>query len=179
MRKHERKQKTTKQATITIASDDLIYRYRRGFGLDNLQRFRLLYIAYPPDQIYATLSRISFLDKSTKKSSTPSRNFVSSVLPKKTSGPFSLNSIAACFPLPWSVYVRLLSVKNEYAHQFYETEALRGGWLVRQLDRQINSQFYERTALSNNKAAMLARGQKALPKEKLIAEELKKMQKLF
>jgi hypothetical protein len=28
--------------------------------------------------------------------------------------------------------------------EFYETEALRGGWSVRQLDRQINSLFYER-----------------------------------
>jgi predicted nuclease of restriction endonuclease-like (RecB) superfamily len=52
-------------------------------------------------------------------------------------------------------------VKNENARQFYETEALRGGWSVRQLARQINSQFYERTALSKNKAAMLSKGQKA------------------
>ena len=34
------------------------------------------------------------------------------------------------------------------ARAFYETEALRGGWTVRQLGRQIDSQFYERTALS-------------------------------
>lgn len=38
---------------------------------------------------------------------------------------------------------------------FYETEALRGGWSVRQLDRQISTLFYERTALSKNKAARL------------------------
>jgi len=48
--------------------------------------------------------------------------------------------LAACFPLPWSAYVRLLSLKNDDARHFYETEALRGGWSVRQLDRQINSQ---------------------------------------
>ena len=45
--------------------------------------------------------------------------------------------------------------------RFYETEALRGGWSVRQLDRQIDSQFYERTALSRNKAAMLRKGAEA------------------
>jgi predicted nuclease of restriction endonuclease-like (RecB) superfamily len=45
------------------------------------------------------------------------------------------------------------------ARAFYEAEALRGGWSVRQLDRQIGSQFYERTALSKNKAAMLEKGQ--------------------
>ena len=69
----------------------------------------------------------------------------------------SLTSVASHFPLPWSAYVRLLSVKNMRARTFYEAEALRGGWSVRQLDRQINSQFYERTARSMNKAAMLTR----------------------
>jgi len=43
----------------------------------------------------------------------------------------------------------------EHARRFYETETLRAGWSVRRLDRQIQSQFYERTALSRNKAAML------------------------
>jgi len=70
-----------------------------------------------------------------------------------------LNAMAKTFPLPWSAYVRLLSVKNEAARRFYETEALRCGWSVRQLDRQVNSQFYERTALSKNKAAMLQQGE--------------------
>jgi len=50
-----------------------------------------------------------------------------------------LAELAQAFPLPWSHYVRLLSVKNEHARAFYETEALRGGWTIRQLDRQIGS----------------------------------------
>jgi predicted nuclease of restriction endonuclease-like (RecB) superfamily len=81
-----------------------------------------------------------------------------------------VQSVATYFHLPWSAYVRLLSVKNENARRFYETEALRGGWSVRQLDRQINSQFYERTALSKNKAAMLTRGQKARPEDRVPPE---------
>src|SRR5207253_2624214 len=72
---------------------------------------------------------------------------------------------AVRFPLPWSHYVKLLGVKNPEARAFYEAEALRGGWSVRQLDRQINSQFYERTALSCNKAAMLKKGTRALPED--------------
>ena len=67
--------------------------------------------------------------------------------------------------------MRLLSVNNTHAREFYETEALRGGWSVRQLDRQINSQFYERTALSKNKAAMLTRGRKAWPEDRVLPEE--------
>ncbi|WP_445234198.1 PDDEXK nuclease domain-containing protein [Duganella rhizosphaerae] len=57
--------------------------------------------------------------------------------------------------LPWSAYVRLMSVKTSAARLFYETEALRGGWSVRQLDRQVNSQFYERTVLSRNQTKMV------------------------
>lgn len=57
--------------------------------------------------------------------------------------------------MPWSTYVRLLSVKNADTRSFYEKETLRCGWSVRQLERQIATQFYERTLLSHDKSAML------------------------
>ena len=79
--------------------------------------------------------------------------------------------LVAAFPLPWSAYVRLLSVKNPNARQFYEAEALRGGWSVRQLDRQISSQFYERTALSKDKAKMLKQGAQPQPTDALLPEQ--------
>ena len=50
-----------------------------------------------------------------------------------------LARLATRFPLPWSHYVRLLSVEDLDARLFYEAEGLRGGWTVRQLDRQIES----------------------------------------
>jgi predicted nuclease of restriction endonuclease-like (RecB) superfamily len=78
---------------------------------------------------------------------------------------------AKALPLPWSHDVRLLAVKNSSARSFYEAEALRGGWSHRQLDRQIQSQFYERTALSTNKAGMLAKGQVAEPGDAVSADE--------
>jgi predicted nuclease of restriction endonuclease-like (RecB) superfamily len=76
------------------------------------------------------------------------------------------------FPLPWSHYVRLTSVKDDFARAFYEDEAIRGGWSVRQLDQQIASQFYERTALSRNKEAMLLKGREPTPEDRVAAEEL-------
>ena len=81
------------------------------------------------------------------------------------------DDLLSAFPLPWSAYVRLLSVRNESARDFYETEALRGGWSVRQLDRQIGSQFYERTALSKNRTAMLTRGQQERPEDPALPGE--------
>jgi predicted nuclease of restriction endonuclease-like (RecB) superfamily len=82
-----------------------------------------------------------------------------------------LGNIARSFPLPWTHYVRLLRVKNPLACEFYSREALAGGWSVRQLHRQINSQFYERTALSKDKAAMLLKGEKPRSEDAVSAEE--------
>ena len=55
------------------------------------------------------------------------------------------------FPLPWSHYVRLLAIDDPRKRDFYEKEAQKGGWSVRQLDRQINAMLYERLALSRQK----------------------------
>jgi predicted nuclease of restriction endonuclease-like (RecB) superfamily len=79
--------------------------------------------------------------------------------------------LSARFPLPWSHYVRLLTVENESARAFYEQEALLGGWTVRQLDRQISTLFYERTALSRNKAAMLTKHNRRKKSDQVTIEE--------
>lgn len=120
------------KAIIERLSSDLSSKFGRGFSRQNLQQMRQFYLSFLSERICQT-----------------------------PSGESTLAQMASCFPLPWSAYVRLLAVKNEHARQFYETEALQGGWSVRQLDRQINSQFYERTALSKNKASMLAKGSQA------------------
>lgn len=137
-------------------SVDLGKRYGRGFGVDNLQRFRSFYLIYSSDRIYATLSRKLHDENQIEKYSTslrisqarstdkPDGSIVQTLsgISPTPSAELSPVDIARCFPLPWSAYVRLLGVKNELARKIYETEALRGGWSVRQLDRQINSQFY-------------------------------------
>jgi len=62
-------------------------------------------------------------------------------------------------------------IKEDDTRKFYESEALRSGWSVRQLDRQISSQFYERTLLSKNKSVMLKKGEKPLPEDIVTPEE--------
>ena len=133
---------------------DLTQRFGRGFSRQNIQYMRLFYVSYPSDQIRQVLS--GKLARSPRRRIRPTPSGKSDT----TSIEIRLGELLAAFPLPWSAYVRLLSVKNTSAREFYGAEALRGGWSVRQLDRQINSQFYERTALSKNKAAMLTEGQK-------------------
>jgi predicted nuclease of restriction endonuclease-like (RecB) superfamily len=125
------------------------------------------------EKIVQTLSgqseKSQTLSSNSEKSETLSR--ISLNISHTPSAELTLIQIAQRFPLPWSHYVSLLSCKNENARKFYEDEALRGGWTVRQLKRQINSKFYERTALSKDKAAMLKKGEKALPEDFVSAEE--------
>ena len=52
----------------------------------------------------------------------------------------------------------LLKVENDDARAFYETEAAAAHWATRELERQINSFFFERTALSKQKRQMLEQG---------------------
>ena len=59
-----------REALLEKLSVDLASRYGRGFGVDNLQRFRAFYLVYPPNRIYATMSRKSGLDQSDKKYAT-------------------------------------------------------------------------------------------------------------
>ncbi|EVT85388.1 hypothetical protein Z046_11745 [Pseudomonas aeruginosa VRFPA09] len=143
---------------IARLSADLTERFGRGFSADNLENMRRFFLAYPWSAISETLSRKSGNELAAGKSEAVSRKL-------------ALSELAQVFPLPWSAYVRLLSVKDDHARRFYEAEALRGGWSVRQLDRQIGSQFYERTALSRDKAAMLAKGTVPKPADAVTPDD--------
>jgi predicted nuclease of restriction endonuclease-like (RecB) superfamily len=141
---------------IEQLSGDLTRQFGRGFGRANLRQMRAFYRAWPEPQIRQTLSG----------------EFASASDFNAIDGVSSITSIlAGRFALPWSAYVRLLSVKRPEARSFYEAEALRLGWSVRQLDRQIGSQFYERIALSQNKAAMLEKAETSQPGDTVTPEE--------
>jgi predicted nuclease of restriction endonuclease-like (RecB) superfamily len=150
------------KALIERLAADLSARFGRGFGERNLLQMRAFYLAYP--QIPQTASAES------RALSVPRKAQTVSALSTHLRG---WHVPPDAFPLPWSHYVRLLSVRNSEARRFYETEALRGGWSIRQLDRQIGSQFYERTALSRNKAALLRRTGRKPDDEVTPEEELK------
>lgn len=52
--------------------------------------------------------------------------------------------------LSWTHYRLLLKVENEKARQFYLDECAKSGWSTRQLERQINSFYYERLLSSQD-----------------------------
>ncbi|HEY9628042.1 MAG TPA: PDDEXK nuclease domain-containing protein [Coleofasciculaceae cyanobacterium] len=129
---------------IDRLAKDLSEQFGRGFQRSNLFQMRSFYLTYP---------------------------HIGQSFPPEKLSPEIFQTLSGKFPLPWSHYVKLLSVKSAEARSFYEAEALRGGWSVRQLTRQINTQYYERALLSRNKAAMLEKGSALRPEDAVTPEE--------
>lgn len=65
--------------------------------------------------------------------------------------------------LTWTHYKLLIRIDNEHKREYYLLESANNNWTARQLERQVNSQLYERLLLSNDKENVLAvaRGEKA------------------
>ena len=111
------------QALLKRLAQDLTARLGRGFSERNIRQMRQFYLGWPnPQTVSAELTDAGIRQ-------TPSAKSVS--WPR--------------FPLPWSHYVRLLSITDHNARGYYEREALLGGWSARQLDRQVASLAYQRT----------------------------------
>lgn len=135
---------------------DLTARFGRGFGRSNLSQIRAFYLAYP-NILQAPPGELSAGEAPEILQAAP--------------GESELRHVASRLLLPWTHYVQLLAVKSELGRKFYEDEALRGGWTYRQLKRQIDSMFYERTAMSRKKGAMLVKGQVRRPEDVVTPEE--------
>ncbi|MBO7322276.1 MAG: DUF1016 family protein [Bacteroidales bacterium] len=58
--------------------------------------------------------------------------------------------------LNWSQYKLLIAIPDEYKREYYQLEAVNNCWTKRELERQINTQLYERLLLSNDKESVLA-----------------------
>ena len=149
---------------------DLTATHGRGHGVVNLAQMRRCYLSWPTEYFWTVSENIdktlccnglhTFLASSDSSRSRPSWAH--------------LHSLTSRFLLPWSAYVRLLGVKDAGARRFHEAEALRGGWTVRQLDRQIDSMFYERTALSGDQAKLLRDGARSRPADSDTSESMVK-----
>ena len=58
--------------------------------------------------------------------------------------------------LNWFQYKMLIAIPNPDKREYYELETVNNAWNGRELERQINSQLYERLLLSNDKESVLA-----------------------
>lgn len=78
-----------------------------------------------------------------------------------------------CLELSWSHYRLLMRVPDEQARTFYMEECVKSAWSVRQLERQINTMYYQRILASQDKVAVSKEIQTTEPKpeyEKIIKD---------
>ena len=66
--------------------------------------------------------------------------------------------------LSWTHYRHLIRIDNQYKRDFYIAESVKNNWTARQMERQINSQLFERLLLSNDKESVLAQVKKGMEK---------------
>lgn len=108
-------------------SADLTGKFGRGFSRVNLQQMRQFYLGWEICQTLSGKSEVRV--KCDVPAAEPGSQKLSTLSAISSPAPASLLD---AFPLPWSHYVRLMSVKDDFARWFYEDEAVRGGWSVRQ-----------------------------------------------
>ncbi|MEI7947172.1 MAG: PDDEXK nuclease domain-containing protein [bacterium] len=147
----------------------LTERYGQGFSTPNIKNFRQFYQAY--------------MDRCAAIGYPAGIKSVNTQIPRPLGG--ELTPVQKSYPLgselsqgfspqlTWSHYRALMRVENREARDFYEREAVAGGWDKRVLERQIHSYYFERIQKSRKPEKMLAEGRNLPVMATPAAEELK------
>ena len=141
---------------------------RKGLEARRLREFRQFYQTYPQliDEIGHFLTNGTvFLGKGDSKWQLPTAIFgtgeyelkiwrsATAKLPENTEA--WATSPSKLFSRLSATHLILLSgIPEPLKRAFYEQEAIRGCWTVKELDRQVSSLYYERMGLSKNKKAL-------------------------
>ncbi len=140
---------------IEDLSGRMTERYGRGFSTPALWSFRQFYLTYS--------DREGILFPAGRESAKTGK-----LSPKGRESPSAFSP-----QLSWSHYRALMRVSAPVAREFYEREAVAGGWDKRTLERQIQSYYYDRLQKSRKPEKMLAEGRDLPVSPFPAADELK------
>ena len=138
-------------------SHRLAVQYGKGFSVTNLKYFRLFYQAYP--------ERLGIRHPTGDESEITSPAGMELALPSKSYLLGSQLPHGFSPQLTWSHYRALMRVNHIEARDFYEREAIEGGWSKAQLERQIHSFYYDRIIANRGKEGLLPAGRERLAGE--------------
>ena len=138
--------------------ESLAYNLRdiKGMSQTNLRLFRQFYFTYPqihqavPDEFRLSLRIHQALPDELKNNKLDI---------------FKLLNICT-----FTHFIELIKIDNPLKRLFYEVEAIKGNWSTRELQRQINSQTFERIGLSHDKKELMASIEMA--SEKLLPQQI-------
>ena len=136
---------------------------RRGLGERRLYEYRLVYQIYP--QLGDVIAEYITQNGQSEKLRLPSAESINSICaneklrlpsaisvePRET---WQTASKLLFYKLSSSHLIYLSNLNNDLKRAFYEQEAIRGCWTVKELDRQVSSLYFERMGLSKDKLAM-------------------------
>jgi predicted nuclease of restriction endonuclease-like (RecB) superfamily len=114
----------------------------RGFARSNLFTFRQFYLRYPIVQSLIGQFALTL-------------PYASTVLFQPLDWQDDAYFRRLFHELPWTHFIEMLRMDDPIKRAFYEIEALKNRWSVRELKRQIDSLLYERVGLSRDKEGVL------------------------
>lgn len=121
-------------------------------GLDerSFRNFRLFYTLYPQIQEIIPQNKIPVPIRGSLTPELEHKENVirGSVPPELHNSRFQLNGTTLVNKLSYTHIEQLIKLDDPLQRLFYELECLKGTWSVRELKRQINTLYYERSALS-------------------------------
>jgi predicted nuclease of restriction endonuclease-like (RecB) superfamily len=156
------------QQIIEELSVRLTERYGKGYSSPTLWNFRQFYQVYADrNEILSPTGRELNIDK---KLSLPGREsgknqhpaggelaILKKQYPAGTQSPIGFSPV-----LSWSHYRALMRVEEAATRDFYEKEAAECGWSKSQLERQIQSCYYERIIANRGRSGLAASDRKRL-----------------
>lgn len=146
---------------IEKLSEQLTDKFGKGFSAPTLWNFRQFYQTYSQREP-------TILSRSGRESTpTPEvHNTVSQEILSLTGRELTVAaSIAFNSSLSWSHYRALMRVSNTEARDFYEKGTVECGWTKIQLERQIQTSYYERILLNKGQNGLLPANRERLPGE--------------
>ena len=171
------------QQVLERLAKQLKQKYGGGFSIPNLQNFRKFYqafsrripqIRYPLGTEFTSppIPRPRGAESVTPSIQYPVGTKLQAI--QEVHPPTGSESLSGFSPqLSWSHYRALMRVEKTEAREFYECEAIAGGWDKRTLERQIHSFYYERLLKSQQPQKMLDSGRQTLTSQEPAIESLK------
>lgn len=133
----------------------------KGMTERRFREFRQFYLTYP--QIgteiqnllpHDTIQQFSHIDENFSIRHLPSAESLDPIrrLPTAEFKGMPIQLIVS--RLSYTHLSRIINIDNFVKRTFYEMECIKGNWSVSELERQINSLYFERSGLSQNKEAL-------------------------
>lgn len=136
---------------------------RKGLGERRLYEFRQMYSTYPNLAMEVVAYLHNGSDTNILRSATAKLQIESAENEKLRLATAKLSESTEAWTTPpeklfyrlSATHLILLSgISEPLKRAFYEQEAIKGCWTVKELDRQVSSLYYERMGLSKNKMAL-------------------------